>query len=197
MTQISCEESITLTHEWRSKLDGILVGTNTIICDNPLLTCRKVIGNNPIRITIDRNNRLEPEKLNIFNKDAETIIFNTEKTKKENNIRYIKYDQEGKSDIETLRHIMYLLYKEGITSILVEGGKEILTNCLHDNLWDEIRIFKSDKKIKSGITSPSIKDLNLNLERPIYKIIGSDKLTIIKNQKVDRKTRTIILRKGL
>ena len=160
------------------------------------MTCRNAIGKNPIRITIDRNKRLKSKKFNIFNQDANTIIFNTEKTKQENKIKYIKYKQNGKSDIETLRYIMRLLYKEGITSILIEGGKEILKNCLQDNLWDEIRIFKSDKKIKSGIKSPNIEDPNLNLGETFYKTIGNDKLTIIKNQKVDKKIRTIILSYG-
>ena len=40
ITKISCLESVKLSHKWRSEIDGIMVGTNTIICDNPQLSNR-------------------------------------------------------------------------------------------------------------------------------------------------------------
>ena len=196
ITQISSEESLLLSHKWRSQIDGIMVGTNTVICDNPTLTNRKTKGPNPIRITIDRKNRLTNEDLNILNMDAETLVFNRKHNKKFRNIRYIKIDQKGTNQNE-LFDIIKELYLRGLNSILIEGGKILLENFISQNLWDEIRVFSSKKEIKNGIKSPS--NLDKVKTKKIHKKlnIGPDNLAIIKNQETSRKIRTIILSKSL
>ena len=47
-----------LVHKWRAEEQAILVGTNTVIKDNPSLTVRDWTGENPIRVVLDRNSLL-------------------------------------------------------------------------------------------------------------------------------------------
>ena len=65
--------SIQLVHKWRSEEQAILVGTNTVLEDNPTLTVRHWTGQNPIRIVIDKTKRLS-KTLNVFNNEAQTIL---------------------------------------------------------------------------------------------------------------------------
>ena len=77
-TIISNKLTHTIVHKFRTRVQGILVGTNTAILDNPKLTSRMWYGDNPIRIVIDRLNRL-PRSLALFDGKVPTIVF-TEKT---------------------------------------------------------------------------------------------------------------------
>ena len=55
ITKISGNESHDLSHYWRSKEDAIMVGKNTLLYDNPLLTVRRLNGPNPKRIILNKN----------------------------------------------------------------------------------------------------------------------------------------------
>ena len=180
-TKISCPESTILSHKWRSQVDGIMVGTNTVTCDNPELTTRKYPGKNPIRITIDRNNKLDSKDWNIKNKLSKTIILNEKENKVEKNITYLNYLNNGISNnstnTEKLKNMMNMLYKNEIKSILIEGGAIIIQNMITLNLWDEARCFRSEKKITKGIKGPV-----LNCLKNAKKInSGNDVLLILYN----------------
>jgi len=71
--RISNDITQIIVHKYRSRIQAILVGTNTVILDNPQLNTRKWYGKNPTRITIDRNGRI-PQDSQIFNQEAETIV---------------------------------------------------------------------------------------------------------------------------
>ena len=88
---MTSNESKKIVHKWRSEENAILVGKNTVLKDDPLLTVRMYNGKNPIRIIINKKSDLS-EKFNIFNKQAETIIYNESQSKVESNIIYKKID---------------------------------------------------------------------------------------------------------
>ena len=160
-----------------------MVGTNTVTCDNPELTTRKVKGDNPIRITIDRNHILKNKSLKIFNKNSKTIIFNENINSKIENIEYINYINHNFQDYDNdkiLNIMMNILYKKGIKSILIEGGAKLLNNFINNDLWDEARIFVSNKKLINGIKAPN---LNYKNEDTNILSISTDKLYIKKNYK--------------
>ena len=80
---ISAPETQTIVHKWRSEEQSILVGRNTIINDNPSLTVREYGGRNPIRIVIDSQLQIGGS-LNIYSKEAPTLVFNRLKSEKTN-----------------------------------------------------------------------------------------------------------------
>ena len=59
---------------------------------------------------------------------------------------------------------MFLKSKE-ISSIIVEGGAQTINTFLNENIWDEIKVFKSNKKLENGINAPKIKLLSNSEEK--------------------------------
>ena len=70
-----------MVHKWRSEEQAILVGTQTVVDDNPKLNIRDWSGNNPVRVVLDQNNRISKDSF-IFDNSVKTIVF----TKSEINI---------------------------------------------------------------------------------------------------------------
>ncbi len=144
-----------LTHKWRSEEQAILVGTQTIIDDNPSLTTRTWSGKNPIRVVIDREGSLDLN-LNIFNNAAPTFIFidkNFENSVQNGN--FIKIDFSKNILPQILDHLSEL----GIQSLIVEGGRQTLQSFIDEGYWDEARIFTSESVLNSGIKAPKISGL--------------------------------------
>lgn len=142
-------ETKTLVHKWRSEEQSILVGRNTITNDNPSLTVRDYGGMNPIRLVIDSQLQISGN-LNIYSKDAPTIVFNRVKDKKENNVEWIKIKETSTSNI------LKELYRRGIQSVFVEGGSRTLQYFIIDNVWDEARVIVGQKYFKEGYKAPII-----------------------------------------
>ena len=148
---MTSKESKKSVHKWRAEEDAILVGRITAEKDNPSLTVRETKGKNPIRIVIDKNLKLS-SNLNLFNKHSKTIIFNTIKTEKKTNNNFVKIDFNNLI-INILKH----LYKEKVQSLIVEGGRKTLQSFIDLKLWDEARIFTTNKELKDGLRSPILK----------------------------------------
>lgn len=148
---MTCMKSKILTHHWRAEEDGVLIGRITAEKDNPLLTVREIKGNNPTRIVIDKNLKLS-QSLNIFDLNAETIIFNELKSIRKHTNTYIKIDFQNLID-----NMLNQLHKRNMHSVIVEGGAKVLQSFIASNLWDEARVFIANCKLESGIKSPKIK----------------------------------------
>ena len=144
---ISNELSRMLVHKWRSEEAGILVGVNTANIDNPSLNVRSWKGRDPVRIVLDPNQKLKSKTKLLKDKGA-VLIYNKEKNKKTNNKNFI----QNKSF--ELRHILRDILEKGIGSLIVEGGAKTLNNFIKEGLWDEARVFVSNKKFKEGIKAP-------------------------------------------
>jgi diaminohydroxyphosphoribosylaminopyrimidine deaminase/5-amino-6-(5-phosphoribosylamino)uracil reductase len=163
---ISGKEAQTMVHRLRAETMGIMVGKNTVLTDNPLLTTRLVPGKNPVRIFIDRNLQV-PADFNIYNTEAPTIIFNELKEEEEGHLRFIRLDFKGDLLDQISRH----LYQLGIQSVLVEGGPFLLNDFIHKDLWDEALVFQNpDLYFKEGIKAPEFALKNT------FELVGNDKL---------------------
>lgn len=156
---ISNDYSSRLVHCWRTEEMGILVGTNTVEKDDPLLTSRSWPGKNPIRLVLDMQLRL-PGSHTVFNDDAPTIVFNTKKHSlqgvKLNNLEGsgIQYYQLG-FDTDPVIQILNGCYQLGIQSILVEGGAQLLQSFIDSCNWDEAKIIKNTSlNPGSGLSAP-------------------------------------------
>jgi len=153
---ISNEVTNRLVHKWRFEEAAILVGTNTVVADDPLLTNRLWSGKNPARLIIDKDLKLA-ETAKIFNNEAPTIVFNLHKntinfdTALNNKVYYYR--------LENKKNLAYQLteacYKLNLQSILIEGGPKLLQSFIDEKLYDETRIITNEKLvIENGMDAP-------------------------------------------
>ena len=169
---LSNEYSRQLVHKWRSEEQAILVGTQTIIDDNPSLTVRDWVGKNPIRVLIDRDNAIDTPS-NVFDNQAKTIVFsNKEVTSNSDTIQYIKID----FDKNSTQAIVDKLFENNIQSIIIEGGRKTIQSFIDANLWDEARVFIGEINLNEGTKAPKLNRANY------YKsLIKKDTLLIYRN----------------
>ena len=150
-----------LVHKWRAEEQAILVGTNTVIEDNPSLTVRDWSGENPIRVVLDKISKLNSD-YSIFNEDSKTIRI----TNKD-----IDFDKPIATQIATLLH------KQNINSIIIEGGAKTLQTFINEELWDEARIFTGTVEFKDGTKAPELKGRLISesrLKNDLLKIYAKD-----------------------
>ncbi len=135
------EEAVRYLHELRAKVDGIMVGAETIRTDNPFLTVRHVEGKNPTRIVPTSKANI-PLDANILQKHAPTIIFTSSEAPEEK-VKALEEKVEvvrcGKDKINVLR-MMEILYSKGIKNLIVEGGSTLNWELIKYGLIDEIRL---------------------------------------------------------
>lgn len=147
------------THRERAHFDAIMVGSNTVVTDNPTLTVRNWVGRNPIRVVIDRQGII-PKDSKLLNDGGKTIVFSIVKAGIECNVEYILINNNA----DILENILKKLYRRNITSLMVEGGALLLKSFIDNCLWDEARIEKSNIAIGRGICAPNIKGNIINVE---------------------------------
>lgn len=158
---INEKESITYLHCLRSISDGILVGVNTIIKDNPLLTTRKIKGQNPTRLIIDPSLKLT-NKYKIFKDKNTNIVFTTSnKTKNLNNTTIVKLPKK-----DFTLSVYKFLKKSSLKYILIEGGPTTLSHFIEQNLINYMQFIISPTLIGSGINSVKLKPIT-NLKKAI------------------------------
>ena len=139
-----------LVHKWRTEEQAILVGTQTVLDDNPSLNVRDWEGNHPVKIILDRQNRL-PEELAVFNSTEKTIIFSQSKRsfKNENCLTEV-INFNG----NLAQEICNSLFQNNIQSVIIEGGARTLQTFIDANLWDEARVFKGKTTFTEGTKAP-------------------------------------------
>ena len=148
--QISGLAAQTRLHKWRSEEDAFLVGTNTLLLDNPQLNTRLWKGKNPIRVAIDFHLKSENKHLKFYDQSQRTIILNGSKNGLFDGIEYLTIENN-------LSHTLDILYQKNIGSLVVEGGAMLLNSFLEAGLFDEIRILKSkNTELFSGLKAPVI-----------------------------------------
>jgi diaminohydroxyphosphoribosylaminopyrimidine deaminase/5-amino-6-(5-phosphoribosylamino)uracil reductase len=139
-----------MVHKWRSEEAGILVGTNTVMKDDPELTTRLWPGNSPIRLVVDMELRL-PLSSKIFDRKVRTIIFNTIKHEEDEGLMYYQVTK----DVNLVHQIVNALYQVKIQSVIVEGGARLLQSFIDEDLWDEARVIRNtEMNVGSGLTAP-------------------------------------------
>ena len=146
---ISSPEAHLLVHRWRSEEAAIMVGTNTVIADDPQLTVRLTEGPHPVRVTFDRKNRI-PSTAKILDATSPTIIFNEGAHFYTERAEYIPIDFSD----DPLPQALHVLHHKRLQSVLVEGGAALLAKFLEAGLWDEARVFVAPKTIGGGVKAP-------------------------------------------
>lgn len=159
-------------HKQRTEEDAIMVGYNTVLCDNPQLNVRHYAGRNPKRVVLDKNLTL-PKDSNILDNSQDTFIFNFLKEGKEGNNFFIKLEQNDDLIVRMLER----LYENRICSLVVEGGKKTIEKFINANLWDEACVIVGNKRFGNGLQAPEIPTKPSEI-----KMIGNNKLEFYFNK---------------
>lgn len=150
---ITNETSRAYGYKLRDIYDGIMVGINTVIEDNPMLTARVDGGKNPIRIVVDSSLKIDINANVVQDKSAKTIVATTDKADKDKILKLqaqnvdvivVDKDENDKVDIEKLLNI---LGQQNICSILVEGGATLSGSFVAKKLVDKVYFFIAPKII--------------------------------------------------
>ncbi len=148
---ITNETSRAYGYKLRDIYDGIMVGINTEIEDNPMLTARVDGGKNPIRIVVDSSLKIDINANVVQDKSAKTIVATTDKADKDKILKLqaqdvdvivVDKDENDKVDIEKLLDI---LGQQNICSILVEGGATLSGSFVAKKLVDKVYFFIAPK----------------------------------------------------
>jgi len=141
-----------LTHKIRGRSQAILVGTNTILVDNPSLDNRYDPGGQPVKIILDRKNRIQNKNLKVFSSEGTTLGLGVT----EHPLRNHFDDFIPISPDISIDQVLSLLYQHGIGSLMVEGGRSLLQSFIDEKLWDRATVIKSPLKLKQGIKAPML-----------------------------------------
>ena len=150
-TKITGKTSQKYVHKLRAKADAILVGINTILTDNPQLNVRLSQGPNPTKIVLDSKLRI-PLKAKIL-QEGEVIICTTVKSsQKRTHLEKLGTKILTYPNLHNLKPVLTRLTSLSYEKILVEGGQQISSSFLRENLANEVLLFISDKKLgKTGL----------------------------------------------
>lgn len=177
---VTGEDARTVAHKLRSLHDAVLVGIGTVLADDPHLTVRKVKGVSPKRVVLDSQLRV-PLDANILSDEnpGKTIILTSNLASKEkisritergSRVIVLESDERGWIPQELIWKTLGGL---GITSVMVEGGSNVHTECIKSGNADELVIFIAPKLLGSGLDA--IGDLGI---RNINSALELENLTI-------------------
>ncbi len=134
-------------HGYRHTHDAILVGVNTVLHDNPSLTTRIPSGRNPVRVILDTHLRTPTDTTIISDQAAETWLFVGCQVTEERKAAYVHhphvriFSMEGKR--VSIHDVLHVLYKEKITTVLVEGGGQVNDAFLQEKAIDQFIIYQA------------------------------------------------------
>ena len=151
---ISNTYSQQLVHKLRSAEHAILVGTKTVLADNPKLNIRSWSGENPIRVVLDNTLRI-PKNSNILDGSVKTIVITATKDKNIVSSKNLIFEEIDFSK-NIAKQVCEVLSKYQIQSLIVEGGTQTLQTFIDEKLWDEAMVFVGNTSFVKGVKSPII-----------------------------------------
>lgn len=125
---ISTPLSLVAMHRERALADAIIIGSGTALADSPSLTVRSYAGRSPQRVVLDRRGRI----------DSSSPL------------------HAAVMACESVEDVVKQLYSQNVTSVMVEGGAQVLQSFLDAGLWDEIRIEQSPAAIHGSVKAPNL-----------------------------------------
>ncbi len=186
-TWLTGEESQKFVHTQRALYDAVLVGAGTINIDNPQLNVRAVNGRNPQVIILDGKLSVNPNSKIFHQKNRMGIwVFtskNSSKLKMDRllalGVKVIQLKADKNAHIK-VKEICKTLFQQNINSIFVEGGREVFSQFLEENLFDELILLKSPKILGTGLDAFSVnRKIELNLYSSVK--LGKDVKLTYKN----------------
>ena len=163
---ISSPASLKFAHQLRAEHDAILVGIGTVLKDNPTLTVRMVRGRNPLRIVVDNCLAVTTEFNVMQDLSGMPTLIATTKSASDPAFRALAKAgaelvrvRSDKNNHVSLQQLLQLLAARNISSVLIEGGSQIITSALKDNLVNRLVTVIAPKILGKGIEA--VGDLNI------------------------------------
>ena len=148
--RISGDATNVLVHKWRSEEQAILVGSRTVLNDDPQLTTRLVNGRSPVRMVLDRTGKT-PADSKVYDGSASTLLFTGQRRAD------LAIEQHVISNNESpIEQILKFIHERSFRSILVEGGAELLNHFLDRGHWDEARVITGKPILGQGTKAPEL-----------------------------------------
>ena len=143
-------------HQLRAEHQAIMIGSNTVLNDNPNLGVRLVKGEDPLRIILDSKNRIS-KKAKVFRDKNYLIAIVKQSFHLQADKRLSAFG--GRANIWTsptkkqvsLKKLFSHLVSIGISSVLVEPGPTLYDSLKRAGLIDELIVYRSKKKLKQGL----------------------------------------------
>jgi len=181
---ISSEATRRFAHRLRAQHDAIMVGIGTVLADDPQLTVRLVKGRNPLRIVLDSRLRI-PLNAQVLQGEGATLITTADAHNRQKveaiqrqgkEVLVVQRGPDGRADLQSL---MKILAERGISSILVEGGAEVITALLKGGLVNRMVVITAPLilgKGREGIGDLGITGLQEAIRPSSYKVrrMGED-----------------------
>jgi len=163
---VSGESSLRLAHQLRAAHDAVLVGIGTVLADDPQLTVRLVPGRSPTRVVVDSGLRIPLEANVLAAAEAPTIIATTPQASEDRaaairarGARVLRTNADMDAHVD-LGDLLGRLRADGIRSLLIEGGRGIITTALRERLVDRLTVCIAPKVIGEGIAA--VGDLHID-----------------------------------
>ena len=126
----------------RTKNQAVMTGSGTVLSDNPSMTVRlNTTTVSPLRVVIDSQQQITDQTLNIFSNDAPTLVLDPNNSKTLDN---------GKLD---LTDVLKQLGEQGINTVLLEAGPNLIGAMIKENLIDEFVIYTAPILMGSNANS--------------------------------------------
>jgi len=164
---VSNEASRHYVHQLRDAYDVILVGSETVIHDNPALTCRLPGGKDPVRLIIDGKLRIDEHAQVLSASEhspciiATTSAASSEKLERLQNLEQVEVWQYNSERHVPLEKLFRDLVRRGWTSVLLEGGGGLAGKLLQEQLVDKVEYFIAPKLVGGNGPSP-LSGLHIN-----------------------------------
>jgi GTP cyclohydrolase II len=151
---ISGEEERALSHALRAACDAVLVGVGTVLRDDCRLNVRMVPGASPLRVVLDSTLRT-PSTAQLFDGDTPTVFLTTDEASEDDRKRVreagagVRVLPPGPGGVD-LKAALAQLREEGVRSLLVEGGAQVITSLLSAGLADRLIVGTAPRIIGAG-----------------------------------------------
>jgi 3,4-dihydroxy 2-butanone 4-phosphate synthase/GTP cyclohydrolase II len=149
------EEQAQIWHALRAACDAVLVGVGTVLADDPSLTVRVIPGRSPVRVILDSCLRT-PLTAAVLNHDAPTYLMTNSHVDDRSKLQAlaarhvaVRHMSAGPGGLD-ITAVLRQLHAEGIRSVLVEGGPQVITSLLAADLADRVIVSISPQILGQG-----------------------------------------------
>jgi diaminohydroxyphosphoribosylaminopyrimidine deaminase / 5-amino-6-(5-phosphoribosylamino)uracil reductase len=174
-------ENIRHLHRLRALFDAVIVGANTVECDNPQLTTRLVPGPNPTRVVLDPKRRLRGTQTLFRDQAAPTLVLCALGSQRENGLSHAEVlGIEATGELLPVSGVIAALRARGLNRLFVEGGGVTVSRFLAARAFDRLHLTVSSVFLgtgRPGVKLPGIDRLDAALRPRVRRfLLGEDVL---------------------